>query len=70
MTPSVSKMNAEQERQLGELAWDLGELADALPNWTDDPPEADLKTFTALQVAAENLWSLWREIQVEKDLAA
>ena len=63
-------MNAQQERQLGELVADLGELAEALPSWIDDPPEADLKTFEALQKAAENLWALWREAQVEKDLAA
>ncbi len=63
-------MNTQQERQLGELAVDLGELADALPSWMDGPPEADLKTFEALQDAAENLWALWREMQVENDIAA
>ncbi len=63
-------MNTQQERQLGELVVDLGELADALPSWMDDPPEADLKTFEALQDAANDLWALWREMQVEKDLAA
>ncbi len=63
-------MNIEQERQLGELVADLGELANALPSWMDDPPEADLKTFEALQDASNDLWALWREMQVEKDLAA
>ena len=55
---------------MGELATDIAELADDLPSWMDDPPEADLQTFTALQDAAKALWALWREVQVEKDLAA
>jgi hypothetical protein len=63
-------MQSQQERLMGELATDIAELADDLPSWMDDPPEADLQTFTALQDAAEALWALWREVQVEKDLAA
>ncbi len=55
---------------MGELATDIAELADDLPSWMDDPPEADLQTFTALQDAAEDLWALWRKMQVENDLAA
>ncbi len=55
---------------MGELVTDIAELADDLPSWMDDPPEADLQTFTALQDAAEDLWALWRETQIEKDLAA
>ncbi len=63
-------MNTQQERQLGELVADIAELTDDLPSWMDDPPEADLKTVEALQDVAENLWALWREMQVENDLAA
>ena len=42
-------MQSQQERLMGELATDIAELADDLPSWMDDPPEADLQTFTALQ---------------------
>ncbi len=63
-------MNTQQERHLGELVTDIAELADDLPSWMDDPPEADLQTFTALQDAAEDLWTLWRGMQIKKDLAA
>jgi hypothetical protein len=63
-------MNTLKERQLAELAAEIAELADGLPSWMDDPPEADLKTFEALQDASNDLWALWREMQVEKDLAA
>jgi len=42
-------------------------LADAL--WIDVDPE-ESQTLEALQDAAENLWALWREMQVEKDFAA
>ena len=55
---------------MDELTTDIAELADDLPSWMDDPPEADLQTFTALQDSAEALWALWREAQVEKDRAA
>ena len=55
---------------MGELVSCVAELADDLPSWMDDPPEADLQTFTALQDAADNFWALWREVQIEKDLAA
>ena len=63
-------MNPQQERHVGELVARIADLADELPSWMDEPPEADLQTFTALQDAAENLWTLWREMQIEKDLAA
>ena len=42
-------------------------MADAL--WVDVDPE-ESQTLEALQDVAENLWDLWREMQVEKDLAA
>ncbi len=55
---------------MGELVGCITELADDLPNWTDAPPEEELQTFQALQDAADDLWVLWREMQIEKDLAA
>ena len=55
---------------MGELVASVYDLAEDLPNWMDAPPKADLQTFEALQEAAENLWGLWRELQVERDLAA
>ena len=63
-------MNAQQEQRICELVAHIAKLADVLPSWMDDPPEADLQTFTALQDAAEDLWALWREMQIGKDLAA
>ncbi len=58
------------ERRMGELVAHIADLADDLPTWMDAPPKADLQTFEALQEAAENLWTLWREVQIESDLAA
>ncbi len=63
-------MCTQQERRIGELVAHIAELADDLPGWMDEPPEADLQTFTALQDAADDLWTLWRGMQIEKDLAA
>ncbi len=63
-------MNAQQEQRIGELVAHISELADVLPGWTDGPPEAELRTFEALQDAADDLWTLWREMQIESDLAA
>ncbi len=53
---------------MGELVTDIIELADAL-EWLDLKPD-EAQTLEALQDAAENLWALWREMQVEKDVAA
>ncbi len=55
---------------MGELVSCIAELADDLPNWTDTPPEEELQTFEALQDAADDLWTLWREVQIQSDLAA
>ena len=55
---------------MGELVGCIAELADDLPNWTDAPPEEELQTFEALQDAADDLWILWREVQIQRDLAA
>ena len=55
---------------MGELVASVYDLAAELPDWMDAPPKADLQTFEALQESAENLWTLWRELQVERDLAA
>ncbi len=63
-------MCAQQERRIGELVAHIAELADDLPNWTDAPPEAELQIFEALQDAADDLWGLWREAQIQSDLAA
>ncbi len=52
---------------MGELVTDIVELADAL--WVNVDPE-ESQTLEALQNAAEALWALWREAQVENDLAA
>ena len=72
MTRSISKMNADQERLLHDLAVDLGQLADTLPGWpwSDEVPDDDRRLFEALQLGIGNLWSLWREIQIGNDLAA
>ena len=63
-------MCARQDRRISELVADISGLADDLPSWLDDPPKADLQIFEALQDAADDLWTLWREMQIEKDLAA
>ena len=63
-------MQAHQERRIGELVARIADLADYLPNWMDEPPEAELQIFEALQDAAVDLWTLWREKQIESDLAA
>ncbi len=63
-------MCTQRERRIGELVVRIADLANDLPSWMDDPPEADLQIFTALQYAAVDLWALWREAQVEKDRAA
>ncbi len=63
-------MRAQQERRMGELVASIYDLAADLPDWMDAPPKADLQTFESLQEAAGNLWGLWRELQVERDLAA
>ncbi len=55
---------------MGELVGHIAELADTLPNWTDAPPEEELQIFEALQEAADDLWTLWREAQIQRDLAA
>ena len=60
-------MQPQQERQLGELVTDIIELADAL-EWLDLKPD-EAQTLEALQDAADDLWALWREMQVEKDVA-
>ncbi len=63
-------MQPHQERCVGELVARIADLADDLPGWTDGPPEAELRTFEALQDAADDLWTLWREAQIQSDLAA
>ena len=63
-------MNAQQEQRIGELVAIIAELADDLPGWMDAPPAAELQTFEALQAAADDLWALWREAQIQGDLAA
>ncbi len=63
-------MQPHQEQRIGELVARISDLADELPSWMGDPPDADLQTFTALQDAADDLWTLWREKQIESDLAA
>ena len=63
-------MNAQQEQRIGELVAHISEMADVLPGWTDAPPEAELQIFESLRDAADDLWALWREMQIEKDLAA
>ncbi len=63
-------MQPHQERRVGELVARIADLADYLPGWLDEPPEAELRTFEALQDAADDLWALWREVQIESDLAA
>ena len=55
---------------MGELVTYIAELADALPNWTEAPPKEELQTFEALQDTADELWILWREVQIQGDLAA
>ena len=63
-------MCPHQEQRAGELVTRIADLADYLPNWMDEPPEGELQIFEALQDAAEDLWALWREMQIESDLAA
>ena len=63
-------MRAQQERRVGELVVRVAELADDLPNRMDAPPKEELQTFEALQDAADDLWTLWREVQIQSDLAA
>ncbi len=63
-------MQPQQEQRIGELVVHIAELADDLPSWTDGVPEAELQTFEALQDAADDLWALWREMQIESDLPA
>ena len=63
-------MNAQQERRIGELTEDILQLADRLPWYGSGLPDNDLETIEELDSTAENLWNLWREVQVEKDLAA
>ena len=63
-------MRAQQERRIGELVAHIAELADDLPSWTDALPEAELQIFDALQDATDELWTLWREVQIRGDLAA
>ena len=73
-------MNTQQERHMGDLADCLVQLVDLLPTWLDAPPAEDeeassqflkdLEIFGDLDDAASDLWVLWREVQVEKDLAA
>ena len=55
---------------MGELVARIADLADALSTWMDEPPEEELQTFEALQNAVEDLWALWREMQIANDLAA
>ena len=63
-------MQPHQEQHIGELVARIAALADDLPGWLDEPPEAELQIFEALQDTADDLWALWREMQIEKDLAA
>ena len=63
-------MQPHQEQRISELVVRIADLADCLPNWTDEPPEGELQIFEALQDAAEDLWALWREKQIEIDIAA
>ncbi len=61
-------MQTQQERHMGELVTDIIELADGL-EWLDLKPD-EAQTLEALQDATNDLWALWREMQVENDLAA
>ena len=72
-------MNVQQERRMGDLVERILQLTDQLPTLLDAPPAEDdeassqffedLETFEGLDDAATALWKLWREAQVEKDLA-
>ena len=62
-------MNTRQERCLGELAESIFQLTDKLPTMGDEFHATDLATFDELDDAAKDLWVLWREVQVERDLA-
>ncbi len=55
---------------MGELVAYIAELADELPPWWDPKAEVEPRTFEALQDAANALWTLWREVQIQSDLAA
>ena len=55
---------------MGELVAHIAELADELPPWWDPKAEVEPRTFEELQHAADDLWTLWREVQIQSDLAA
>ena len=54
---------------MGDLVERILQLTDQLPTWQEATPAKDLETFEGLDDAATTLWNLWREVQVEKDLA-
>ena len=57
------------EQRLGELTENIVQLTEQLPTWLDTPPAEDLQTFEELENAATDLWTLWRHMQVKRDLA-
>ena len=59
-------MIAERQRRAGELIDQLASLADNLPVWDAEPE--DQTVLLAMQDAAADLWDIWREIQVLRDL--
>ena len=60
-------MRAAREQRLDELVTRIATLADNLP-MRDAEPE-DLTTLVALQRATTELWTIWREVTVQNDLA-
>ena len=54
---------------MGDLVEEILQLTEQLPTLLGAPSEKELETFRALGDAALDLWKLWREMQVEKDLA-
>ncbi len=63
-------MNTQQERLMGELAESLVRLTDQLCVLSSvmEPEELEY-IYDELDGAAEDLWTVWREVKVEKDLA-
>ena len=63
-------MDAEQERLIGELAKSLVRLTDQLCVLSSvmEPEEIE-DIYDEWDGAAEDLWAVWREVKVEKDLA-
>jgi hypothetical protein len=63
-------MNGQQERHLGELAESFVRLTDELRfRFRVTEPEDLENICDELYDAADDLWTVWREVQVEKDLA-